>query len=231
MVSFNSQLRLILAVRIVTWNDFGESHYIGPLPKPSDVTKEIPTGSAIYDHNCPHDSWRTFLPYYIATYKGLPFDITYDQMQYWYHTSYVAGGSNCGVVGNNPSYQPELNPNVVVEDGIFFSALLTAEADITVQIGDGPIYTYSGVAGHNHWSKPFDGQTGVPEFCVVRNCITVQCSADTPEITMNTTLSDGCTNYNAWVGSWQSDWVWGRGQKHHAHGPSPPHVSKTQNGD
>ena len=186
---------------IVTWNDYGESHYIGPLHDAS----EIPTGSAIYDTNNPHDSWRDFLPYYIATYKGNSFNIAHDQMQYWYHTSPVAGGSTCGVVGNNPSYQPEVSPNTIVEDAVFFSALLTSAATVTVQIGNGPINSYAGTAGHNHWSLAFGGQTGVPVFCVVRGGVTVQCSSNAAPITATTTLSNGCTNYNAWVGSWQND--------------------------
>ena len=187
--------------RIVTWNDCGESHYIGPLSAPS----EIPTGSAIYVENNPHDSWRDFLPYYIAQYKGNSFDIVYDQMQYWYHTSPVAGGSTCGVIGNNPADgQTEVSPNEIVEDGVFFSALLTADATVTVQIGDGPINSYAGTAGHNHWSLPFNGQTGVPVFSVVRDGVTVNSSSNAAPITANTTLSNGCTNYNAWVGSWQA---------------------------
>lgn len=187
--------------RIVTWNDYGESHYIGPL----HASSEIPPGSAVYDENNPHDSWRDFLPYHIATYKGNSFDIAHDQMQYWYHTSPVAGGSTCGVVGNNLSYQTEVSPNAIVEEGVFFSALLITDATVTVQIGSGPVYSYAGTAGHNHWSLPFGGQTGLPIFCVVRDSVTVQCSSSAAPITATTTLSDGCTNYNAWVGSWQND--------------------------
>jgi hypothetical protein len=58
--------------RIVPWKDYGESHYIDPL----HASSEIPPGSAVYDENNPHDSWRDFLPYHIATYKGNSFDVT-----------------------------------------------------------------------------------------------------------------------------------------------------------
>jgi glucan endo-1,3-alpha-glucosidase len=177
----------------VTWNDFGESHYIGPIYSDS----EIAPGSAIYVDGSPHESWRDFLPYYIATYKGDNFDISRDQMQYWYHTAPVAGGSTCGVVGNNADQsQTEVSPNTIVEDAVFFSALLMSSATVTVQIGSNAAVSYNGVAGINHWSQPFNGPTGVPVFSGVRKS-----STNTPAITSSTTLSNGCTNYNAWVGS------------------------------
>jgi glucan endo-1,3-alpha-glucosidase len=183
--------------RIVTWNDFGEAHYIGPITSDS----EIAAGSAVYVDGNPHDSWRDFLPYYIAQYKRSTFDISKDQMQYWYHTAPTAGGSTCGVVGNNADQgQSELSPNDVVEDGIFFSALLVSDATVTVQVGRNLAVSYAGSAGINHWSQPFNGQTGTPVFSVSRNGAVVN-SGTGADIMVSTTLSNGCTNYNAWVGS------------------------------
>jgi hypothetical protein len=123
-------------------------------------------------------------------------------MQYWYHTAPTAGGSTCGVVGNDPDYQTSLSPNVVVEDGIFFSALLMSNAVVTVQVGNHPVVSYSGSQGINHWSQPFNGQTGAPKFSIIRNGAVISSATGTP-ITASTTLSNGCTNYNAWVGSFQ----------------------------
>lgn len=195
--SFPSLDPLLKIHRIVSWNDFAESHYVGPIY----TDTEIAAGSAIYDDGMPHESWRDFIPYYIATYKDSTFDISRDQMQYWYHTAPTAGGSTCGVVGNNADQsQTELSPNLVVEDGVFFSALLMSPAQVTVQIGTNPVTTYQGAAGINHWSQPFNGQTGAPVFSVVRNGATVNSGTGTA-ITATTTLSNGCTNYNAWVGS------------------------------
>lgn len=182
----------------MTWNDFGEAHYIGPIHDPS----EIAAGSELYVTDSPHESWLDFLPYYIAQYKGSDFDISHDQMQYWCHTAPVAGGSTCDVIGNNPSQgQTQVDANSVVQDAIFFSALLSADATVTVQIGSNAAVSYSGSQGTNHWSQPFNGETGVPVFSVVRDGAVVGSSSDAAEITASTTLSDGCTNYNAWVGS------------------------------
>ncbi len=122
-------------------------------------------------------------------------------MQYWYRTAPAAGGSTCGVVGNNGDQgQQELSPNEVLQDGIFFSALMQSAADIHVQIGNNAEVVFNGAAGINHWSLPFNGQTGVPKFCVVRDGTKVG-SGVGKEITAATILENGCTNYNPWVGS------------------------------
>ncbi|KAH6671435.1 putative glucan endo-1,3-alpha-glucosidase agn1 precursor [Halenospora varia] len=184
-------------VEIVTWNDYGEAHYIGPLPP----TSEIPTNSPQYVNNMPHDSWRDFLPYYIAAYKGTPLTPTRDQMQYWYRLSPSAGGSPCNVNGNAASQgQTTVDPNTVMEDGVFFSAILTADATVTVQIGTAAAVSFAGKKGINHWSMPFGGRTGATTFSVVRNGAVVK-SGKGAAIGSGTTLSSGCVNYNAWVGS------------------------------
>lgn len=181
----------------MTWNDFAESHYIGPI----HAEAEIATGSSVYVDNMPHDSWRDFMPYYISQFKGSSFDISRDQLQYWYRLAPAAGGDTCGVVGNNADQgQTEVSPNVIVEDGIFFSALLGSPAEVHVQIGTNAVQVFQGETGINHWSVPFNGQVGVPTFGVWRNgALIVSGSGNT--ISSTTDLSNGCTNYNAWVGS------------------------------
>lgn len=181
----------------MTWNDYGEAHYIGPIY----TDAEIPAGSAVYVDNMPHESWRDFLPYYISAYKGTTFNITRDQMQFWYRLAPAAGGSACGVDGNDPDEnQPEVDPNTIVEDGVFFSALLMSAATVQVQIGSSPAVQYAGVEGINHWSQPFNGQTGAVTFSVIRDNVLVNNSTGLA-ITPMTNLANGCTNYNAWVGS------------------------------
>jgi glucan endo-1,3-alpha-glucosidase len=149
----------------------------------------------------PHDAWRDFLPYYIAAYKGTPLTPSTDQVQYWYRLAPVAAGSTCGVVGNAANQgQTEMTPSAILEDGIFFSALLTSAAQVQVQIGGGQAVTFTGAAGINHWSVPFNGQTGTPKFSVLRSGSVVKSNTGAA-ITFGTDLSNGCANYNAWVGS------------------------------
>ena len=114
----------------------------------------------------------------------------------------VAVGLECDVVGDNPGDgQAQVDPNTIVEDAVFFSALLMSDATVTVQTGTNPAVSYTGSQGTNHWSQPFNGQTGVPVFNVVRIGAMVGSSSNAAPITSSTTLSNGCTNYNAWVGS------------------------------
>lgn len=149
----------------------------------------------------PHDSWRSFLPYYIKKYKGVPFDITCDQVQYWYRDSAVSGGDDCDVAGNNAAQnQIETPPNDLVDDTIFISAILQTPAELHVQIGSNLPTTHIGVAGINHWNQPFNGQTGEPKLSIFRNKTIVK-SGVGKLISEKTKLSNGCTNYNAWVGS------------------------------
>jgi len=184
-------------VQIVTWNDYGESHYIGPIPDPS----EIPTGSAPYVLSSPHESWRALLPYYISKYKGTAYTIVRDQMTFWYRDAPVSGGLLGDVVGNNANLgQTELPASNMVVDKIFFSALLTSPGNVQVQIGTNPAKTYPGVKGINHWNQAFNGQTGEPTFTVIRGGKSVV-STKGKKIGATSSLLGGLTNFNAWVGN------------------------------
>ena len=58
-------------LEIITWNDWGECHYIGPL-RPNEYhafAKENGNAPFNYAIGYPHDGWREFLPYLIDTYK------------------------------------------------------------------------------------------------------------------------------------------------------------------
>jgi len=185
---------ILTTIRIVTWNDFGEASYIGPIHDESEVR----TASQVYctAQTTPHEGFLNLLPYYIAKYKGQTPTIAKNQMQFWYRNAPVAAGDPCGVVGNGAG-QTQYTPKDLLEDNIFFSALLTAPAQVTVKIGDGPVATFSGQQGINHWSTPFSGQTGVPVFSILGGSNgTVATGQGTPIVaTVN-----GCANYNAYVG-------------------------------
>ena len=93
-----------------------------------------------------------------------------------------------------------MDPNSVEQDKVFFSALLVADANVTVQIGNNTPVVYHGVQGINHWSQPFNGQTGVVTFTVIKDVDTALHGTGAA-ITSTTGLSNGCTNYNFWAGS------------------------------
>lgn len=71
-------------VEILTWNDYGESHYIGPVHK-QDMTA-FTTGEAPYNYvtDMPHDGSRLFLPYIIDMYKDGTATINQEGLTAWY---------------------------------------------------------------------------------------------------------------------------------------------------
>lgn len=194
-------------VEIVTWNDYGESHYIGPIY--DDGIPRAPSANAHpYVDNMPHDGWRAMLPYYIAQYKngGVAPAITVEKVSYWYRLTAASAGSTGGVTGNNcPSainlggYQQCADPNAVVQDKVFFTALVSSPATIVVQIGAGaPVSFQATKAGTNHFSTPFNGQVGFVKISIVRNGATILSSTGAA---IQSQPASGVTNYNAWVGS------------------------------
>ncbi|CAK5270188.1 unnamed protein product [Mycena citricolor] len=64
-------------VEMVTWNDFGESDYFGP------VTANQPTGTTWAD-NFPHTAWMDMSAYYIQAFKtGVYPTVTKDVIYFW----------------------------------------------------------------------------------------------------------------------------------------------------
>lgn len=54
-------------VEVISWNDYGESHYIGPLHDEEYDAFDIGKGPFNYALQMPHDGWRLFLPFLIDT--------------------------------------------------------------------------------------------------------------------------------------------------------------------
>ncbi|KAL9597636.1 MAG: hypothetical protein Q9219_005019 [cf. Caloplaca sp. 3 TL-2023] len=180
-------------VEIITWNDYGESHYIGPITAASG----IPDGAHKYIDNMPHDHWRDLLPYYIEAYKsgGSP-AVTADTVQVWYRLSPAAAGSNGGTVGNAP-WEPPADANSVVQDTVFFTALVREPSTVSVQIGSNQADTFqASSSGLFHASTPFNGRTGEVTVTITRNGQAVIAAIRGAAIVASP--PNGLTNYNAW---------------------------------
>lgn len=193
-------------VEIITWNDFGESHYIGPL-RDNSMTAFV-TGKTPFNYatNMPHDGWRQFLPYVIDMYKFGTATITQEGLNAWYRlTPKSAGCQNGGTTGNTASQlQIEFNPADIVEDKIFYTALLASSQSVTVTVGGvdlGATWTSTpdGGVGLYHGSVAYGGATGqvvvsVGSSLVMRGeSITTSCNRAADQ--------NGVMNWNAWVGS------------------------------
>lgn len=184
-------------VEVLTWNDFGESHYMGPIHESG-----IPEG-ADYVPGMSHDGWRTMLPHYIDAYKSnnqtAP-NTDKEKISFWHKLTPSSAGSVDGTTGNNPSQgQIEYSPLAISQDMIFASVLVAEPSDVLIQVGgNSASYFRATTAGINHFSTPMNGQTGNVTITVSRNNQQIV-AATGPEIT--NFPPDGKVNFNAYVGS------------------------------
>ncbi|KAJ7175144.1 glycosyl hydrolase family 71-domain-containing protein [Mycena crocata] len=115
-------------VEIISWNDFGESHYIsGSQPHHSD------DGPSQWAAGFPHDAWRRIMKPYIAAYKAgaLQFTVNADGLVYWYRTTLK--DDKC-----SKDTLPAPNGINLLADVVFATTMLTAPATLTVTSGSQP---------------------------------------------------------------------------------------------
>jgi hypothetical protein len=182
-------------VQILTWNDYGESHYIGPT-----YPAGIPSG-AWYVDGMPHTGLLSMLPYYIDAYKSgsLSTSGAAEKISYWYKLNPGLSGSADNTTGNDHSYQVTVSPELVTTDKIFLDVLVSAPSDVVVTIGSNtPTTLQATAAGINHFSVPYGSQVGAVTMQVMRNGAVVV-SVTGPAIT--TTCLNGNVNWNAYVGT------------------------------
>ncbi|RPB11294.1 glycoside hydrolase [Morchella conica CCBAS932] len=176
-------------VEIITWNDYGESHYIGPIR-----SQGIVSGAEVYVNNMPHDAWRFILPYYIAAYKAGTRDVTVptEGAMFWYRTTPKAvcgdGSTTCGNAGTGGS---AVN---CVRDSVFVVTASNTATSVEVTIG-GQGKTFSVPKGVKLVELPFSGRVG--DVVVKVNGKT----ATGPAKITNSCPSSGYVNFNAVVGS------------------------------
>ncbi|KAJ5224090.1 hypothetical protein N7468_008632 [Penicillium chermesinum] len=117
-------------VEIISWNDYGESHYIGPLNEKGFQLFDADKGSYNYARGMPHDGWRLQLPFAIDVYKNGTASVKQESLVMWYRTQ---SESACG---NKSSVDDDLKKAGAHKNQIFFSALLGSNASIKATFGD-----------------------------------------------------------------------------------------------
>lgn len=192
-------------IQIISWNDFGESHYIGPLPNNEEAYVAFKTGRAPFDFvkDYVHDGWTNFLPYTISLWKTGTGSIKQEGAVCWYRLTSATACPSGGTTGNTASHlQLEYPPEQVVQDKIFFSAQLGSDATVQVTIGgvsiaaDWTSKPHGGV-GIYHGSVPTNGLTGPVKVHVYRgSSLVVRIDGQT----IYGSCKDGINNFNAWVG-------------------------------
>lgn len=199
-------------VEIIPWNDYGESHYIGPL---YDKAMEAFTiGEAPYNfaEGYPHDGWRAFLPFLIDMYKYGSAPINREGVQAWWRRSSASSGcSDGGTTGNTATQlQIESPPSQILQDDIFFSALLSSDASVSVTVGGTPLSASwtrkpDGGEGLYHGKAHFGSSVGEVVITISRagSIIAVSASGANGAIGPQSCIN-GINNYNAFV-----DIAWG----------------------
>ncbi|OQE40991.1 hypothetical protein PENCOP_c005G00035 [Penicillium coprophilum] len=193
-------------VEIISWNDYGESHYIGPLHEGAYATFEIGNASYNYAAGHPHDGWRDFLPFIIDVYKGARANVTTEGVTAWFRQSPGKACTSGGTTGNTKTHgQKEFPPTDVLQDEVFYSALLRTAQDVEVTVDIGGVVQDGkwknkphGPVGLYHGSVPFDGNTGQVVVTVSRRGDTV---AEMRGASISESCLDDIQNWNAWVGT------------------------------
>ncbi|KAK4153536.1 glycoside hydrolase [Chaetomidium leptoderma] len=126
-------------VQILTWNDYGESHYIGPVRKKELGLFTTAKAPLEYVKGVTHDGWRKFLPFYIEVYKTgkVPAEVE-EGVAAYYRTAPALACPAGGTKGNNVDFgQTEVAPEGLVEDSVFYAALLKSDEGVTVTVSIG----------------------------------------------------------------------------------------------
>jgi hypothetical protein len=127
-------------VEILTWNDFGESHYIGPVHEKELGLFESADAPVNYVRGMSHDGWRRFLPFYIDVYKTgrVPDSVGEESVMAYYRTAPALACPGGGTTGNNPDAgEVEMKPEELVKDSVFYAALLNTDQGVTVSVSIG----------------------------------------------------------------------------------------------
>ncbi|KAK4692888.1 glucan endo-1,3-alpha-glucosidase, partial [Lecanoromycetidae sp. Uapishka_2] len=191
-----------LYLEIITWNDYGESHYVGPLNSP-----HIDDGNSKWTNDMPHDGFLSMAKPYIKAFKTgaktVNTQIDSDQLIYWYRPTLKS--ADCDSTDNceQPVSPPENNyfigkPNGydTMQDAVFVVALLTSPGTVQVTSGTNS-QSFNANAGPNIFQLNMG--TGKQSFSLTRGGQTVLCG-DSPKDIIDECVC-GIYNFNAFVGT------------------------------
>ncbi|KAJ7028366.1 putative alpha-1,3-glucanase/mutanase [Mycena alexandri] len=189
-------------VEIITWNDYGESHYIGPLS-----SQHTDDGSSKWANDMPHNGWLDMVKPFIQAYKAGSTSpnqyITSDQIIYWYRIAPKA--LNCDATdttmqaANNASgnyFEGRPDGYNTMQDNVYVVTLLKTAGTVLVNSG-GMAYTYNAPAGALAFAVPF--HVGSQSFALTRLGAQVM-SATSLKLIQNI-CPCGLYNFNAYVGT------------------------------
>lgn len=189
-------------VEIITWNDYGESHYIAPLS-----SQHEDDGASKWVNDMPHDGWRDLAKPFIAAYKAGSQSVNEyikdDKVIYWYRptprTVNCDSTDNTMKAGNNDSgnyFNGKPNGWQDMQDSVFVVSLLKSAGSIEVTSGKNT-KTFNAQAGAS--SFKLDMGVGQQKFTLTRDSKQVLSGTSRKDIT--DTCPCGLYNFNAYVGT------------------------------
>ncbi|KAF2473010.1 uncharacterized protein BDR25DRAFT_283669 [Lindgomyces ingoldianus] len=177
-------------IEIITWNDYGESHYVGPLS-----SKHTDDGNSKWANDMPHNGWLDMAKPYIQAFKAGENSpakyITEDQLVYWYRPTLKSlNCDNTDTTGQRPDGVDTM------EDAVFVVALLTEDGKVTAVSGKNS-KTFDAPAGASAWKV--DMGVGPQSFSLERGGQTVMSETSLREV--KDQCPCGLYIYNAYVGT------------------------------
>ncbi|PRP85870.1 hypothetical protein PROFUN_06144 [Planoprotostelium fungivorum] len=178
-------------VEVITWNDFSESSYIGPLeqiPNQNDASS-VPSyvNNPIAMNHGGFYGMTAFYANYFKTGNGTPTKNTL----YWHYRIHSVGQSRSNDAYGSPHFY--WTPNDCV--GIHAITLKTG-ATVTVQIGNSVSSSHTISNTLDSWCVPFNGATGAVKVIVNLNGA-ISTGSGGPDIQS----SGNYYNFNMWSGS------------------------------
>ncbi|EKG19076.1 Glycoside hydrolase family 71 [Macrophomina phaseolina MS6] len=180
-------------VEIITWNDYGESHYIGPLSSP-----HYDDGNSKWTNDMPHNGWADLAAPYIAAYKAGATSptsyITTDRLVYWFRPQ--PKGLDCASTDNVGAAPSGAD---LVADKLFVVTMLTDAANVTVGSGGDATQTFAAPKGVASFTVPL--AVGVQAFAVERGGVAVDGLGGQAPKQVSGECVCGLYNFNAFVGT------------------------------
>ncbi|KFY94806.1 hypothetical protein V500_03045 [Pseudogymnoascus sp. VKM F-4518 (FW-2643)] len=169
-------------LEIVTWNDYGESHYIGPLK-----SLHFDDGNSKWVNDMPHDGWLDMAKPFIAAYHAgaESVDSTLPLIN-----SSTANNSSGNYFKGRPDGWEDM------QDSVFVVAFLTAPGTVTIISGEN-YQTFDAPAGAS--SFQVDMQVGIQSFALTRGSNVVLSGSSLKDV--SSICICGIYNFNAFVGT------------------------------
>ncbi|EJD55044.1 glycoside hydrolase family 71 protein [Auricularia subglabra TFB-10046 SS5] len=171
-------------VEIISWNDYGESHYISGINPKTDLQD-----AAKYVNGFDHSPWRIMGKHFVQWYKtGSQPAVAQDNVVFWYRSHWKNDQCSQGLRPRNADY---------VQDAIFVEALLTSQATIAMDIGINNHREFVAPAGATSGWLPFPSSDNeIPYIQIIRNGQVVKAIHGSKFISHNCPVY----NFNPWVG-------------------------------